>query len=663
MASRPPRFIGAVLTMLAAAVCLGAHSQGPEACSGQNPSQTNPDQARTGQAAASRIAIVAVDGADWRVIDEHIAAGRLPAFARLRKAGTQGILKTDPPRLSPIAWTTVATGRPPEEHGVLDSMVDGGDGSLVPVHAGVRRVKAAWEIWSEASRSVLVLGWPVTWPADRVRGMLASDRLPTGVAAGAPGLVYPPEALAKVVRHVVAPSSLDMEALTAFGDAASAGPAWVSRLRFGLAAARSWRGIAAAALEAGQPDLFAVCFELVDTVSHLAVRDRSRGERAIGAAYQEVDAALADLAARLHPATLVVVLSAHGFYTADAGIREDPLAAAFDAAAAWHRPYGIFAAADAATVAGTGRPGSPATLGIVSPLDVLPTLLAHAGLPVAADMPGKVLAALTPAGPQSRVPTHGPRAEPEPPRPDEAGDKAEAGRPGDLGGPPLAAGMTPLARLHLAEILYRKGDYRGAIRELEAAGRKDPLDGRAWLWLGRCHAALGRIDEALRAYDALLGAKRASGGARATALLEATTLALGAGRVPAALERVDRAPAAIGREPAALVARGDAAEAEGRRQTAERSYEAALNVAPSDVDAATRLIDLLIADGRADTARVLAARLAQAYPSSPRHLALAGRAALAVKSHTEAARWFELALVLAPDDAELLALLDSTRKR
>lgn len=651
--------------MLAAAVCLGAYEGPRDPRPSQDPTQPNPaSQAATDQADSSRIAIVAVDGADWRVVDDQIAAGHLPAFARLKKAGTQGILKADPPRLSSITWTTVVTGRPPEEHGVLDSMVVGGDGTLVPVHGGMRRVKAAWEIWSEASRSVLVLGWPVSWPADRVRGMLASDRLPAGVSAGssAPGLVYPPEALGKVSRQVVAPSSLDTDALSAFGDVASAGHVWASRLQSGLAAAKSWRAVAAAALEAGQPDLVAVCFELVDTVSHLAVRDRSRGERAIAAAYQEVDAALADLAARLHPATLVVVLSTHGFYPADAGIREDPLATTVDAAAAWHRPYGVFAAAEAATIAGTGQAGAPAMIGIVSPLDVLPTLLARAGLPVSADMPGKVLPALAPAGPRSRVPTHGPRPEPEPPRPDQAGDKPEAARQAGVVEAALAAGMTPLARLHLAEILYRKGDFRSATRELEAAGRVDRLDGRVSLWLARCHAALGHDDEALRAYDALLGSKRAGSDAQATALLEATTLALGAGRVPAALERVDRAPP-LDREPAALVARGDAAEAEGRRQTAERSYQAALNVAPSDVTAANRLVDLLITDGRADTARVLAARLAQAYPSSPRHLALAGRAALAVKSYAEAARWFELALVLAPDDAELLALLDTARKR
>lgn len=72
MAPRPPRFIRAVLPMLVVGVCLGAH----------NPNRTSPNPG-----AAGRVAVVAVDGADWRVIDELVAAGRLPAFARISKGG------------------------------------------------------------------------------------------------------------------------------------------------------------------------------------------------------------------------------------------------------------------------------------------------------------------------------------------------------------------------------------------------------------------------------------------------------------------------------------------------------------------------------------------------------------------------------------------------
>ena len=629
MAPRPPRFIRAVLPMLVVGVCLGAH----------NPNRTSPNPG-----AAGRVAVVAVDGADWRVIDELVAAGRLPAFARISKGGALGTLKSDPPLLAPIAWTTVATGRPPQDHGVLDSMVDVGGGSQVPVHGGARRAKAVWEIWSEASRPVLVVGWPVTWPADRVRGVIVSDRLAAGGGASDPDgpFLHPPDAIEWVSKRLVAPSAVPADLLSRFAPSGAAGRDTEPRLRAALAAARSWRGVLAGGLEDGQPDLVAVHIELVDAVSHLFVRDRSSGDAAIAAAYEEADGMLADLAGRLHPATLVVVLSAYGFYPPDAGIREDP-AAPLPAAAAWHRPYGIFAAASAGVVAGTTEPASAASLGVVSPLDLLPTVLARAGLPVAADMPGRVLPGLAGSATEARVPSYGAHVPPEGARP--------------------RAGLTALARVHLAGFLCRRGDHRGGLRELDAALRQDALDGQVLLWMARCQAAMGRADEALRVYERLLAAKGADIEARATALLEATALDLRSGRVSAALERVDRAPAALDRAPEALIARGDATEAEGHRPHAERLYRAALDAAPSNAAAARRLVDLLVTDGRPDTGRTLAARLAQTYPSSPPHLALAGRASLAVKRHAEAARWFELALALAPDEPELLALLDTARKR
>ena len=105
------------------------------------------------------IAIIAVDGADWQAIDLLLTAGRLPAFAVLKAGGGIGTMRAEPPLLSPIIWTTIATGRNPEDHGVLDFMVDQPGGGQMPVSGGARRTKALWEIFSDAGRPVLVAGW------------------------------------------------------------------------------------------------------------------------------------------------------------------------------------------------------------------------------------------------------------------------------------------------------------------------------------------------------------------------------------------------------------------------------------------------------------------------------------------------------------------------
>jgi hypothetical protein len=117
----------------------------------------------------------------------------------------------------------------------------------------------------------------------------------------------------------------------------------------------------------------------------LFIRDKVRSEAAIRSAYAEMDSALADAARLLDPSTLVLVISDHGFQPADAAIREDP-ADLTEGATAWHRPYGIAAVSTAGALAGTAIP-LVRSLGAVTPLDIVPSLLAYAGLPVARDMP------------------------------------------------------------------------------------------------------------------------------------------------------------------------------------------------------------------------------------------------------------------------------------
>jgi hypothetical protein len=73
--------------------------------------------------APRRLVIVGVDGGDWLNLRPLIDAGKLPNFARLVRDGATGPLRSEEPMLSPLLWTTMATGRYPEDHGVLDFTV------------------------------------------------------------------------------------------------------------------------------------------------------------------------------------------------------------------------------------------------------------------------------------------------------------------------------------------------------------------------------------------------------------------------------------------------------------------------------------------------------------------------------------------------------------
>ena len=63
--------------------------------------------------------LIGLDGADWRNALPLLRQGKLPVIAALRRAGTSATMLTNADyRWSPVLWTTVATGKLPEKHGV-----------------------------------------------------------------------------------------------------------------------------------------------------------------------------------------------------------------------------------------------------------------------------------------------------------------------------------------------------------------------------------------------------------------------------------------------------------------------------------------------------------------------------------------------------------------
>ena len=74
--------------------------------------------------AAPRVVLVGLDGASWSVIDPLVEAGRMPNLKALLKRGVHAELETVEPVISPVVWTSIATGQPPETHGIGDFFGD-----------------------------------------------------------------------------------------------------------------------------------------------------------------------------------------------------------------------------------------------------------------------------------------------------------------------------------------------------------------------------------------------------------------------------------------------------------------------------------------------------------------------------------------------------------
>lgn len=120
-----------------------------------------------------KMMIFALDGATWHVMDRLLKKNKLPTFKKILRSGTYGILQSVEKSISPAVWTTIATGKPPEEHGITDFL----DAERRPFNSEQIREKRFWNIVSEYSNVTLgIVGWFVCWPTESLNGFMVSDR-------------------------------------------------------------------------------------------------------------------------------------------------------------------------------------------------------------------------------------------------------------------------------------------------------------------------------------------------------------------------------------------------------------------------------------------------------------------------------------------------------
>lgn len=476
---------------------------------------------RSAEKPPSRLIVLGLDGVDPEVVSQLVAEGELPNFRRLRAAGATGHLHVEPPLLSPIIWTTIATGRRPSDHGIGHFVATLGEGGeKVPVTSNMRRVRAVWNLFSEARKRVAVVGWWATWPAETVDGTIVSDRLYYHFlgeveTAGqvVEGLVTPESYLGEATRRVRPMESLTREELASFMDPSAIDLSRpfdfldnFSHLRWAIAASDTYRDIGLDLWRRQRPELLMVYIEGVDTVSHLfghlyrrhdLAGELAEQQRVYGgtveAMYRQADAIVGEFLAAMDERTTLVVLSDHGFELGE--LPEDPSATrdARRVSERYHRSEATFQVLGPGIEAGSD-------LGRIDPLDVTPTLLALAGLPAARDMPGRVLPLGSPDHAFEELPRiasyesgeKGPRAAP---AQDAAADRALTEKLtalGYLGGPRSSGNDRNLAFLALQE--RRPAD---AARQFGALLRADPEDAALENGLASALAELGRDEEAL----------------------------------------------------------------------------------------------------------------------------------------------------------------------
>jgi predicted AlkP superfamily phosphohydrolase/phosphomutase len=400
----------------------------------------------TGGFERAPILLVGADGFEWNVVLPLLRQGKLPALASLMRRGSYGTLATIAGAVSPALWTTIATGKTPEKHGIRDFL----KARNPPVFftSADRRTKAFWNIYTDQRRTVDAIGWFVSFPVEPISGVMVAQANTRenqelmrswkgSLLQGVRGQVHPAEREAEIFA-IVDGVDRELEAIVAerlrapLKDVAPRDRAMIAASQWAFRADTIYERTALELLKEGAPDLLAVYFGATDVVAHrFWPRVKPRGfpgrwlagpigrslsphmdpgsflngllggvywralepqgdpwaQRVINHSYEHVDEALGRMLQALPARATVVVVSDHGFRPW--GHEDGPDAFFVAAGPSVRRRQGP--APEALTRADLRRLGSI--------LDVTPTLLALQAIPVARDMDGRVLDTLLVSAP------------------------------------------------------------------------------------------------------------------------------------------------------------------------------------------------------------------------------------------------------------------------
>ena len=349
--------------------------------------------------------LIGWDAADWDIIHPLMDEGQMPNLERLVNNGVMGNLATLYPDLSPMLWTSIATGKRPFKHGIYGFIEPDPDtGAVRPITNLSRRTKALWNILSQTGRKCNVIGWWPSHPVEPINGVMVSNHYPR--VHGPidkpwpirPGTVHP----ARITRNLAElrwhPQNLNAGHILPYVPRLSEVDQDKDRrlemIAKTICECSSIQDAALAIMYHEPWDFTGVYFDSIDHFCHGFMRFHpprldwvSEAEfdiynQVVRSGYIYHDMILGKLLKQAGDETAVIIVSDHGFESGPLRPRHIPLEPA--GPAAQHRHYGIL------VMHGPGIKKDEIVFG-ASQLDVCPTILTLMGLPVAKDMDGKPL--------------------------------------------------------------------------------------------------------------------------------------------------------------------------------------------------------------------------------------------------------------------------------
>lgn len=353
----------------------------------------------------NKLLLIGWDAADWEIIWPLIRAGKMPALKSLIQDGVYGNMSTMTPPYSPMLWTSVATGKTPDKHGILGFIEVTPDAKTVrPVTTTSRKTRALWNIFHNQGMVSNLVGWWPSFPAEPINGYVVSDRFqktsmdPYKQTPMSPKAIHPWEKKDEFKYLRMFPFEITEAHLYPFvpraHDVDQENHKGLSAIAKIVSENASVHNAFTRLLRTSEWDFMAVYYDFIDHMCHsfmkyhppkLAGVDQTNYDifkETVTGAYIFQDMMLDRTLKLIDKDTTVILMSDHGFESGNKRILNMPKVQA--APSLEHRQFGIFVAK------GPNIKKNQKVFGM-GLIDVAPTILHHYGLPVGRDMDGKVI--------------------------------------------------------------------------------------------------------------------------------------------------------------------------------------------------------------------------------------------------------------------------------
>ncbi|MCX6641073.1 MAG: alkaline phosphatase family protein [bacterium] len=406
-----------------------------------------PPELNTALPTGAKVLLFGFDAGTWDAINPLVKAGKMPNFARLMEGAVTSRLKTNIPTSSSILWTTIATGKLQNKHGVnefvsivvpllnqnvitfprflgayqvADYLSRHGVFDIIPLSSTARHTKAIWNILTDYQKRVGIVGWWGSFPPEPVNGVVISDhasmeKTERGKAKGlysqseavkdvAKSSIYPPELSVELDTIAAQTQSLSLEELNYFIAADSAKLTYVNTLtgwdrtkiecmlKVSYLTDKYFRLCTEHLLDKESFDLLTAYFFETDAIAHafwffrdgasqyfpwITPEDLAKYRDVVDNAYINADRILGSIMEHVPKDTHIIILSDHGMQVEKI-----------------HGSYNItHSLAPDGILLMRGPYFNPNAKFTEPPhlQDITPTILALLGIPIGADMDGRVL--------------------------------------------------------------------------------------------------------------------------------------------------------------------------------------------------------------------------------------------------------------------------------